>query len=136
MPDSEIPDIEEETTVIRQHSEAGAQSPNASQHKLIDSTVVKKRSRSSIVYYILDVIEIILGLRLLFKLLGANAGNAFVDILYAISGALLAPFTGIFRPSTASGSVLEWSTIIAMLIYALVAYLIVKLVRVAEKPKI
>lgn len=101
-----------------------------------DDTVVRRRvvdsgvSRSpgvSVVYYILNIIEVILALRLIFRLLGANPDNGLVNFLYTISAPLISPFTGIFRQPVVSGSVIEWSTVVAMIIYAIVAYLIVQL---------
>lgn len=84
-----------------------------------------------IVYYILGIIEVLLGFRLVFKLLGANPDSGFVSFIYEKSQVLLAPFTAIFRAETAPGiettAVLEPSTIIAMVVYTLIAWGIVKL---------
>ncbi|MGH4117366.1 YggT family protein [Clostridium sp.] len=88
-----------------------------------------------IVYYILGIIEIFFAFRLIFKLLGANPGSTFVSLIYTISGAFLAPFSEIFRTAVTKGietkSVLEPATIIAMIVYALIAYGIVKLIEIA-----
>lgn len=83
----------------------------------------------SIIFYVLDVIEVILGLRLIFKLLAANPNNGFTNFLYTLSAPLVAPFAGIFRTPVVAGAVLEWSTIVAMVIYALLAWLVVRLMR-------
>jgi len=101
----------------------------------MDSTLTWKR----VVYYILGVIEALLGFRLVFKLLGANPENAFVSAIYSISDLFLAPFVGIFRTATAQGvetqAVLEPATIIAMAVYALVAWGIVKLIDIVRTSK-
>lgn len=85
----------------------------------------------NIIYYLLGFIEVILGLRFLFMLLGANPRSGFTAFLYMITGVFISPFSGIFNPLTTSGlvsrSVLDPATIIAMLIYALAAWGIVKL---------
>ncbi len=85
-----------------------------------------------VVYYILGIFEILLAFRLVFKLLGANPNSGFVSSIYSISQVFLAPFTAIFRSAETQGietkAVLEPSTIIAMLVYALVAWGIVKLI--------
>ena len=92
-----------------------------------------------IVYYILGVLEALLGIRLILKLLGANPKSAFVSFIYTVTGVLLAPFNGIFRTAVTSGietkSVLEPANIIAMLIYALIAWGIVKLIRIIQNRK-
>lgn len=92
-----------------------------------------------IVYYILGVLEALFAFRLVFKLLGANPGSAFVSLIYTISGAFLAPFSGIFRSAVNKGietvSVLEPTTIIAMIVYALIAYGVVRLIEIYETRK-
>ncbi|NLY18166.1 MAG: YggT family protein [Clostridiaceae bacterium] len=84
-----------------------------------------------IIYYILGLLEVLLTLRFLFMLLGANPRSGFSSFLYAITGIFIAPFSGIFNPVSTTGltakSVLDPATIIAMLIYALAAWGIVKL---------
>ena len=97
-----------------------------------DKTQENKMKPRKVVYYILSVLEAFFAFRLIFKILGANPESTFVSIIYTISGAFLAPFTGIFRTASTKGietkSVLEPSTIIAMIVYALIAYGIVRLI--------
>lgn len=89
-----------------------------------------------VVYYILGIFEVLLAFRLVFKLLGANPNSGFVTSIYSISQVFLAPFTAIFRSAETQGietkAVLEPSTIIAMLVYALVAWGIVKLIVIMQ----
>jgi len=85
----------------------------------------------NVIYYILGVIETLLGLRFVFMLLGANPRSGFTSFLYAITGIFIAPFSGIFNPVTTTGlstrSVFDPATLIAMAIYALIGWGIVKL---------
>ncbi|MBA3679462.1 YggT family protein [Candidatus Saccharibacteria bacterium] len=87
-----------------------------------------------LVYYVLGLVEILLVLRLVFKLLGANAESGFVSMIYSVTAILIAPFTAIFPVTTTQGvtttAVLEPATIIAILVYALVAWGISALVGV------
>lgn len=84
-----------------------------------------------VIYYILGIIEALLLLRFLFKALGANTGSGFVDWIYTITNGLVAPFNGIFPTGTTSGlanmSVIEPSTIVAMIVYAIIAWAITAL---------
>jgi hypothetical protein len=82
-----------------------------------------------IIWYILGVVEVILILRFILKLTGANAVSAFVDFVYSISHPLAAPFFGIFGVSSAGDVVFEWTTLVAMLVYALVAWGLIALFR-------
>jgi hypothetical protein len=87
----------------------------------------------NVIMYVLGVIEVLLGLRLLFKLLGANPANGFVSFLYSLTSVFIIPFRGIFRTVASSGAaakfVFEPATVIAMIIYAIAAYGLVKLIR-------
>ncbi len=91
-----------------------------------------------IVYYILGVFEVLFAFRLIFKLLGANPGSAFVSFIYNVSGVFIAPFNGIFRSAVTKGietrSVLEPTTIIAMIVYALIAYGVARLIEIYGIP--
>ncbi len=94
---------------------------------------------SRIVYFLLGLLEILFAFRLVFKLLGANPASGFVSFLYNVSGFFLAPFSGIFRSAVNSGietkSVLEPACLIAMAVYALAGFGIVKLIKIYGTPK-
>ncbi|HWQ41779.1 MAG TPA: YggT family protein [Desulfosporosinus sp.] len=94
------------------------------------------RKARKIVYYILGVLEVLFAFRLVFKLLGANPESPFVSFIYSVSQAFLSPFSGIFRSAVTKGietqSVLEPTTIIAMIVYAVVAWGIVKLIEISK----
>ncbi|MBV9230524.1 MAG: hypothetical protein JOZ18_14540 [Chloroflexi bacterium] len=89
----------------------------------------------TVTYYVLGVLEIILVLRLFFRLLGANQDNGFIMFLYGLSHVFVAAFNGIFNDQTLGrGGVFEVSTVIAMIVYALLAWGIVSLGRVIFAP--
>jgi len=90
---------------------------------------------TTVTYFVLGVLEILLLLRFVFRLLAANPDNAFVSFLYNLSGVFVAPFNGIFaNPTLGSASVFELSTLVAMLVYALIAWGIIALGRVIFSP--
>lgn len=81
-----------------------------------------------VVWYIAGIIIALLALRVFFLLLAANQGSPFVDFIYGLSGIFAWPFFGIFGYTPAYGqSVLEISSIVAMVIYALIAWGLAKL---------
>lgn len=92
------------------------------------------RSRN-ITYYILGIIEALLAFRFVFKLLGANPENGFVAFMYSMAGIFSAPFSGIFDPYIAGGlaakSILEPAALIAMAVYAVLAWSLVGLFKLA-----
>lgn len=86
-----------------------------------------------IVWYVLAVIEILLAFRVALKALGANPFSGFVSFIYGVTDPLALPFAGILRTGVSTtGSVFEWSTIIAAIVYALIAYGIVHLIRIIK----
>lgn len=91
-------------------------------------------SLNRLIYYFAAVIETLLIFRFTLKILGANGGSPFVSFVYSLSGILEAPFRGIFSTAVGEGvetlSVLEPSTIFAMLVYLVLAIGLVELVKV------
>ncbi|HVB61386.1 MAG TPA: hypothetical protein VNE61_09365 [Ktedonobacteraceae bacterium] len=87
-----------------------------------------------VIYFILGVLEVIMLLRFIFKLLSANAGNGFVAFLYNLSYVFVAPFNSMFTNPSEGKIVFEITTLIAMLVYALVAWGLVALGRLIFAP--
>lgn len=81
-----------------------------------------------VVWFLLGVIVILLAFRVVLLLLAANEGTAFVDFVYTLGGLFAAPFYGIFSYEPSYGkSVFEISSVVAMAVYAVVAWGINKL---------
>lgn len=87
-----------------------------------------------IVYYFSGALEILLAFRLILKLTGASISSAFVGLIYGLTGIFILPFEGIFRRGYSQGvettSVLEPSTLVAIIVYAVLAWGIVKFLRI------
>ena len=92
-----------------------------------------------LVYFLFGALEILLTFRLVLRLLGAGVSSYFVDLVYGTSGIFILPFEGIFSRGVNQGletaSVLEPSTLVAIIVYAIVAWGIVKLVRISSGEK-
>lgn len=84
--------------------------------------IVNRHKAQNYIYYVLGIIEALLGLRLLFRLLGANPSSGFVSFLYTLTRVFILPFIGIFKTVASDGAVFEPATALAMIIYALIAY--------------
>ncbi len=93
-----------------------------------------RRRITTITYFVLGVLEVILLLRLLLRLLGANEVSGFVMFIYNLSHIFVVPFNGIFNDQALGRSVFETSTLIAMIVYALLAWGIVSLGRLVFAP--
>lgn len=77
---------------------------------------------NQIVWYILGVIEVLLIFRFVLKLLGANPLTGFTSLIYTITTPLAIPFSGILGSSVMGNSVVEWSTIIAVIVYLCIGW--------------
>jgi hypothetical protein len=87
-----------------------------------------------IVYFIFGALEILLTFRLVLKLMGASLSSNFVSAVYDFTKIFIWPFEGIFRRGFAEGvettSVFEPSTLVAIIVYAILAWGIVKLIQI------
>ncbi len=82
---------------------------------------------TQVVWYILGVLEVILSFRFLLKLFAANPGAGFTTFVYGISRPFVGPFLNVFRITRVEGSIFEWTTLLAMLVYWIVAWGIIRL---------
>lgn len=110
---TETPGYEHRETVVDEIGEAQARTANRV---------------TQFLWLILGIIEIILGLRFLLHLIGANPSAPFASWIYNLSQVFLWPFSGLVGTPAAGGIVFDFTTLIAMLVYWLVFWVIVKLV--------
>lgn len=82
---------------------------------------------TQIVWYVLGIIETLLAFRVILKLLGANPLAGFSHFIYVITYPFVAPFQSVFGTSVVEGSITEWTTFLAMLVYWFIAVAIIRL---------
>ena len=86
---------------------------------------------ASIVWYIAGLLEGLLAIRFLLALLGANPANVFANFIYSLSYPFVAPFFSLFSYNLRYGvSRFETYTLVAMAVYALIAYAIARLIMI------
>lgn len=104
-----------------------------------DSTIKKQRVSHTeytpgvviaqrVIWFIAGLFSVIIALRFIFLLLGANQGVWFTDLVYGLSTPLVSPFLGIFGAPTYGVAVFEASSLLAIVIYSLIAWGLAKLV--------
>lgn len=83
----------------------------------------------SIIDFFVALAEAILGLRVVFRLFNANGTSSFVHWIYQTSATLMDPFRNIFRATAviSPGYVLDINALFAMLMYAIIGYLLAAL---------
>jgi hypothetical protein len=95
------------------------------------SSATPTRRATEVIYLVFGIIDAVLLIRLVLKLLGANPLAGFSSFVYGLSDFFLAPFRNLLPVvHGGSGSVLETSVIIAILVYALIAWALVRLVAI------
>ena len=87
-----------------------------------------------LIYFFFGALEILLAFRLVLKLTGASLSSGFVGLIYGLTRIFILPFEGIFHQATTKGiettAVLEPATLVSIIVYAVLAVGIVKLVRI------
>ena len=121
-------------TVTTQGSNVNPVVNTTTKNTSVKSTATSSQTVEYLVYFLFGVLEILLTFRLVLKLTGASVSSAFVGLIYGLTGVFILPFEGIFRRGFAQGvettSVLEPSTLVALIVYAVLAWGIVKLIRI------
>ena len=86
---------------------------------------------SRLVWFLVGVLEVLLAIRFVLLLTGANASAGFAQLMYNLTRPFVAPFSGLFgAPLTYDGAaqagVFAPEVLVAMLVYALIGFVIVK----------
>lgn len=123
--------VQEETQVVQRTSAVTPGVNTGSPQKEYQAKKAIFRTYQ-VIWYILGIVEVALAFRVVLKLLGASTQSGFTSFIYGISSPFAMPFAGILRTSTGSGMVLEWSTLIAMAVYAVIAYGLVALFQMVK----
>lgn len=82
---------------------------------------------TQIVWYLLGILEVLLAFRFVLKLFAANPAAGFTSFIYGATHIFTAPFLSVFGMTKVSGSIFEWTTLLAMAVYWLIAYGIIRL---------
>lgn len=101
---------------------------------VVDDAAAAQRSFTyqitALLWLMFGALEGLLGLRLILKLLASNPSNPFAQLIYGLSDLFVWPFVGLTVTPSAAGIVVEIHTIIAMVVYAILGWLVISLVRV------
>jgi uncharacterized protein YggT (Ycf19 family) len=83
---------------------------------------------TQVVWLLFGILEAMILLRIALKALGANAASPIAAFIYGFTNLFLWPFTGLTGTPASGGKVLEISSLIAVVVYALIAYALVKII--------
>ncbi len=83
---------------------------------------------TQLVWLLFGILEVLLALRIMLKLIGANPASPIAVFIYGFTSLFLFPFTGLTSTPAAGGMVLEISSMIAMVVYALIAWALERII--------
>lgn len=86
-----------------------------------------------LIWFVAGLIDVLVGLRFLLKLFGASTVSAFVNALYGVTAPLVGPFQGIFPVSGSGTFIFEPASLVAVLIYPLIALGAASLIRILSQ---
>jgi uncharacterized protein YggT (Ycf19 family) len=101
-----------------------------SQHEQGQNGRVATFKATQLIWLFLGILEALLALRFIFKLVGVNEANTFATFLYGLTGIFLAPFSSLTGAPSTAGMTFEFSTLIAMFVYAMIGWALERLVYV------
>lgn len=106
----------------------------------VRSSYEESHITQAIIGTVFGLMEAILAFRFIFKLFGANPQSGFVNGIYSATQFFVGIFQGAFSTATTKGvettAVFEPGTLIAMLILAIIAWVVLKLVKPRESNRI
>jgi YggT family protein len=130
---SVVPATETTERVVTQRVAGGQIAPGLQTHEsevYTDDPYAPRRLRvvklQQAIYLVFGILEGLLGIRFVLRLLGANPDSGFGSFVYGITGPFMWPFANLFGEPSFGGSVIEWNALVAIIVYALLAWVLVK----------
>jgi hypothetical protein len=82
----------------------------------------------NIMFFVVGVLELLLAVRVILHLLGANPSNSFASFIDSLSYPFVALFANLLQNPMIGTGVLEITSIIAMFVWAIAAWLLGRLI--------
>lgn len=99
---------------------------------------IRRRRRlakwSQVITLIFAILELAIAFRVLLELIAANPASPFAHFVYQMTGPFMAPFVGLTVTPSADGAVLEIPALIAMVVYGVLYWLIIRVMWVIFDP--
>lgn len=112
------------TTQEQNQATSERQSRAEAQQTSDSELITRKFSRA--IWIFATVMEALLGFRFILKLFAANPNNLFARMVYAASDVLVYPFQNLVSNPTIGNGVFEFTTIIAILVYIFLTWLLIQ----------
>jgi hypothetical protein len=83
---------------------------------------------TQVIWYVMYVVEVLLLLRFLMKMIGANPEAGFSQFIYTATYVFAEPFIAVIPNASTGTNVFEWTTLLAILVYWLFTWIIIRFV--------
>lgn len=84
------------------------------------------------IWFLFGIVESFLFLRFLLRLFGANPNAKFTMFIYGLTNPLMAPFNSVFKVFEAGGVTVDANIILALFVYYLISWGIIRLILMAR----
>ena len=125
IPANPPPDREEYVEVVNQPNEYA-------QRRVVRNTAAEQHQTLSrvtqVIWLLFGFLEALIAIRIILLLIGANPAAFFTQLIYGITSVFLWPFAGIMPTPGVGAFQFEISSVIAMIVYALIAWGLTKLI--------
>jgi hypothetical protein len=124
--DHEVVEEPESVEVVHEHDPGRHE-------RIVEDIDMNKEQRiqvyrfTQLIWLLFGILEALLGLRVILKLIAANPANPFASLVFNITQLFVWPFQGLTATPQVGGVVLEINSLIAMLVYAILGWALVKL---------
>ncbi|MGO8946689.1 MAG: YggT family protein [Ktedonobacterales bacterium] len=107
--------------------------PTPLQSQSAGSQVWTSYRMPQIVYLVAGIIDTLLVIRLVLKLLAANPAAGFTTLIYGVTNPFVALFEGVFSNAQSQGNVLDLAALLAIIVYGLLAWGIVRGLEILQR---
>ena len=126
------PDYQREEVTVQQSGSMEHQE-RITEYKGVEKSLFVHRITQLIVLAF-GILESLIGFRVLLKLIGANPANLFASTIYNLTGIFMRPFATLLANPASGAIVFEVTSLIAMLVYGLMCWVLVTLIRLVLMP--
>jgi len=112
--------------VVREKDTPAAQDRKFRERQLTQRQIVLRKV-TNFAWWFTGIVEGLIGLRIVLRMMAANPGNPFANFIYTVTNVFLWPFQTLVANPRSESVVLEVSSVIAMMVYLLLAWVFVEL---------
>ena len=127
--------VDEERVVVQRQ----AAIPAAGSESVVQESVRRRPSGAEVarrvVVFVFGIIQVLILLRIVLLLVGANDDNALVAAIYSVSGLFVAPFDDILGRESVrnAGAVLDLAAVVALIGWTLLEAIIIAGISIARR---